>query len=90
MRALGLCGVAAEAAEAVAAGATGEEAGALTPEMLKSGAWKTLQFRRYNIDVPPSRIDSPRMKRPVSIMNTGVKARKGRESESGESLRARM
>ena len=38
------------------AGATGEEAGALTPEMLKSGAWKTLQFRRYNIDVPPSRV----------------------------------
>ncbi|HUJ74675.1 MAG TPA: phenylalanine--tRNA ligase subunit alpha, partial [bacterium] len=38
------------------AGATGEEAGALTPEMLKSGAWKTVQFRRYNIDVPPSRV----------------------------------
>ena len=38
------------------AGATGEEAGALTPEMLKSGSWKTLQFRRYNIDVPPSRV----------------------------------
>jgi phenylalanyl-tRNA synthetase alpha chain len=38
------------------AGATGEEAGALTPEMLKSGAWKTVQFRRYNIDVPPTRV----------------------------------
>jgi phenylalanyl-tRNA synthetase alpha chain len=38
------------------AGATGEEAGALTPEMLKSGAWKTVQFRRYNIDVPPARV----------------------------------
>jgi phenylalanyl-tRNA synthetase alpha chain len=38
------------------AGATGEEAGALTPEMLKTGAWRTLQFRRYNIDVPPSRV----------------------------------
>jgi len=37
-------------------GATGEEAGALTPEMLKSGAWKTAQFRRYNIDVPPARV----------------------------------
>jgi len=36
-------------------GATGEEAGALTPEMLKTGAWKTVQFRRYNIDVPPTR-----------------------------------
>jgi phenylalanyl-tRNA synthetase alpha chain len=38
------------------AGATGEEAGALTPEMLKTGAWKTVQFRRYNIDVPPTRV----------------------------------
>ncbi len=38
------------------AGTTGEEAGALTPEMLKSGAWQTVQFRRYNIDVPPSRV----------------------------------
>jgi phenylalanyl-tRNA synthetase alpha chain len=38
------------------AGATGEEAGALTPEMLKTGAWKTAQFRRYNIDVPPTRV----------------------------------
>ncbi len=38
------------------AGATGEEAGALTPEMLKSGQWKAAAFRRYNIDVPPSRV----------------------------------
>ncbi len=38
------------------AGATGEEAGALTPEMLKTGSWKTVQFRRYNIDVPPTRV----------------------------------
>src|SRR5208337_1112304 len=37
-------------------GATGEEAGALTPEMLKTGAWQTVQFRRYNIDVPPTRV----------------------------------
>jgi phenylalanyl-tRNA synthetase alpha chain len=35
---------------------TGEETGALTPEMLKTGAWKTAQFRRYNIDVPPKRV----------------------------------
>ena len=38
------------------AGATGEEAGALTPEMLKSGQWKGISFRRYNIDVPPTRV----------------------------------
>jgi phenylalanyl-tRNA synthetase alpha chain len=37
-------------------GATGEEAGALTPEMLKTGSWKDVQFRRYNIDVPPTRV----------------------------------
>jgi len=39
-----------------AAGATGEETGALTPELLKTGAWKTAKFRRYNIDVPPTRM----------------------------------
>jgi phenylalanyl-tRNA synthetase alpha chain len=38
------------------AGATGEEAGALTPEMLKTGSWQTTRFRRYNIDVPPTRV----------------------------------
>jgi phenylalanyl-tRNA synthetase alpha chain len=38
------------------AGATGEEVGALTPEMLKSGSWRNARFRRYNIDVPPTRV----------------------------------
>ncbi|MGO9307639.1 MAG: phenylalanine--tRNA ligase subunit alpha [Spirochaetia bacterium] len=38
------------------AGATGMEAGALTPDMLKTGAWQTVHFRRYNIDVPPTRV----------------------------------
>jgi phenylalanyl-tRNA synthetase alpha chain len=33
----------------------GETVGALTPEMLKTGSWKDVQFRRYNIDVPPTR-----------------------------------
>ena len=38
------------------AGITGEEIGGLTPEILKSGAWKTQSFRRYNVDVPPARV----------------------------------
>ncbi len=38
------------------AGSTGEEVGSLTPEMLKTGSWKTARFRRYNIDVPPTRV----------------------------------
>ncbi|HUI71236.1 MAG TPA: phenylalanine--tRNA ligase subunit alpha [Spirochaetia bacterium] len=37
------------------AGATGEEVGALTADMLRTGAWKNARFRRYNIDVPPTR-----------------------------------
>jgi phenylalanyl-tRNA synthetase alpha chain len=41
-------------------GATGEEAGALTPEILRTGAWKTLSFRRYNVDVPPTRVPAGR------------------------------
>jgi phenylalanyl-tRNA synthetase alpha chain len=43
-----------------AAGTTGEEAGALTPEMLKTGAWKNVKFRRFNIDVPPTRVPAGR------------------------------
>jgi phenylalanyl-tRNA synthetase alpha chain len=42
------------------AGTTGEEIGALTPEMLKSGEWKSKSFRRYSIDVPPSRVQAGR------------------------------
>ena len=47
---------AAAAAKLHLSGATGEETGALTVEMLKTGSWKTAQFRRYNIDVPPTRV----------------------------------
>ncbi len=43
-----------------AAGATGEEAGALTPEMLRTGSWRSARFRRYNIDVPPTRVQAGR------------------------------
>jgi phenylalanyl-tRNA synthetase alpha chain len=41
-------------------GTTGEEIGALTPEMMKSGEWKSKTFRRYSIDVPPSRVQTGR------------------------------
>jgi phenylalanyl-tRNA synthetase alpha chain len=37
-------------------GMTGEETGALTPEMLKTGSWKGKSFRHYNTTVPPVRI----------------------------------
>ncbi len=37
-------------------GLSGEEAGALTPEMLRGGEWKKLTFRAYNIRVPPTRV----------------------------------
>jgi phenylalanyl-tRNA synthetase alpha chain len=39
-----------------AAGITGNEIGALTVEMLESGAWKGGQFRSYNVKVPPTRL----------------------------------
>jgi len=42
------------------AGSTGQEVGALTPEMLRTGSWKTARFRRYNIDVPPTRVQAGR------------------------------
>ncbi|MDR1788589.1 MAG: phenylalanine--tRNA ligase subunit alpha [Treponema sp.] len=50
----------AQALEAAAAlreaGISGNEAGALTPEMLENGAWKTLTFRSYNVRTPPTRL----------------------------------
>ena len=49
-----------EAADVVAAlknaGITGEELGAVTPQMLASGEWKNGTFRGYNIAIPPARI----------------------------------
>lgn len=38
------------------AGVTGEETGVLTPDMLKTGTWKTASFRAYNVYVPPTRL----------------------------------
>lgn len=37
-------------------GVSGDEAGALTQEMLESGAWKSLSFRAYNIQSRPARL----------------------------------
>ncbi len=45
-----------QAVEAIGqAGLTGAELGALTPELLQSGEWKTGAFRSYNVQIPPSR-----------------------------------
>jgi phenylalanyl-tRNA synthetase alpha chain len=61
------------AAEALKrAGATGEETGALTPELLRGGGWKTAHFRRYNIDVPPTRVPAGRSN-PYSSFLEGLK-----------------
>jgi phenylalanyl-tRNA synthetase alpha chain len=38
------------------AGITGDETGALTPEMLADGSWKDKLFRSYNVNVPPTRL----------------------------------
>jgi len=42
-------------------GMTGEEIGQITPELLRSGAWKRGVFRAYNIDSPPQRVLAGRM-----------------------------
>jgi phenylalanyl-tRNA synthetase alpha chain len=46
----------AAAAALRSAGITGEEIGALSPEMLETGAWKGKSFRSYNVQVPPARL----------------------------------
>ncbi|MDR1446618.1 MAG: phenylalanine--tRNA ligase subunit alpha [Treponema sp.] len=55
-----------------AAGITGEEAGALSPEMLETGAWKGKIFRSYNVQVPPTRL-VPGRSNPYSQFLEGVK-----------------
>ncbi len=37
-------------------GVTGEELGAVTPEILETGRWKTASFRPYNIKVAPAKV----------------------------------
>ncbi|MEM5947111.1 phenylalanine--tRNA ligase subunit alpha [Spirochaetia bacterium 38H-sp] len=37
-------------------GISGEELGTLTPELLKTGAWKGKSFRPYNVQIPPKRV----------------------------------
>ena len=41
---------------AAEAGLSGEEVGALTPDMLADGSWRRVQFRRYNVNSPPGRV----------------------------------
>ncbi len=44
------------AGQVEAEGLTGEEVGSLTSAMLSTGEWKGKNFRRYNIQTPPSRV----------------------------------
>ena len=37
-------------------GLTGEEIGAITPDLLESGDWRSKGFRAYNINTPPRRV----------------------------------
>ncbi|MDR1175871.1 MAG: phenylalanine--tRNA ligase subunit alpha [Treponema sp.] len=55
-----------------AAGITGEEVGALSLEMLETGAWKGKIFRSYNVQVPPTRL-VPGRSNPYSQFLEGVK-----------------
>jgi phenylalanyl-tRNA synthetase alpha chain len=52
----GYCPAEAVSAALRAAGITGDETGALTPEMLETGSWKGKTFRSYNVQVPPTRL----------------------------------
>ena len=40
----------------IAAGLTGEEVGALTPDLLADGKWRNVSFRRYNLNSPTARV----------------------------------
>ncbi len=53
-------------------GVTGEELGAVTPELLQSGAWKESTFRPYNINAPAARLMPGRRNAYVEFLE-GVK-----------------
>ncbi len=53
-------------------GITGDEAGALTPEMLETGAWKNVRFRAYNVRGPAARV-IPGRRNPYVEFLEGVK-----------------
>jgi len=55
-----------------AAGITGDETGALTSEMLETGAWKGLKFRSYNVRGPAARV-IPGRRNPYVQFLEGVK-----------------
>ncbi|MCF7953530.1 MAG: phenylalanine--tRNA ligase subunit alpha [Spirochaetales bacterium] len=40
----------------IESGMTGEELGALTPEILSTGSWRGKNFRSYNVQSPPTRV----------------------------------
>jgi len=63
---------AAAAAELSAQGVTGEELGAVTPEILEKGAWKAASFRPYNINAPAARL-LPGRRNPYVEFLEGVK-----------------
>jgi len=52
------------------AGITGDEIGSITPDILKSGNWKSGTFRGYNIAVPPARIVPGRTNPYVSFLES--------------------
>ena len=58
--------------ELAEAGVTGDEAGALSPGMLETGAWKTLKFRAYNVQGPAARV-IPGRRNPYVEFLEGVK-----------------
>jgi len=59
-------------AELEAAGITGDEIGAVTPELLEKGSWKTGSFRPYNIQSPTARLQ-PGRRNPYGEFLEGVK-----------------
>ena len=65
-------GAAEVADELKAQGVTGEELGAVTPELLESGAWKDSVFRPYNINAPAARLMPGRRNAYVEFLE-GVK-----------------
>jgi phenylalanyl-tRNA synthetase alpha chain len=43
------------------AGLTGDEVSQLTPEMIQSGGWRGVSFRRYDLSIPPPPIQTGRL-----------------------------
>jgi len=62
--------ITADGVEALRISSARPAVGAVTPEMLADGSWREARFRRYQVDIPPSRIHTGRLHPYMQFLDT--------------------